>query len=335
MSDSPESNGYDAMALAVKASIEELLIPFHVASDSPEFLRDISTDEFFRKFLVYADKFTGRCCQELSKIFRMVSIVPEVRGTPTLELGKQIRHTVFEGPDRTLVSYVDTLRQINIDLGGVTQTLSDSSVLAEAMKGAAIGRVAGGFGDTGKVLGAVGAIAAAGKEAAKQQALLAQQQKLMDESRNLAFSKIIEYLKEVEALPENLLDYGCAKCFGGKIDFSRQALAVASVGDSIRANMEHALALTLSLQRIQREQAAKIQEEATAKAAQESEKAEKATNKGCGGCLVVVGVIMLIGTIGAISESGSEDDTIYGIVISVGLIAGGIYLFVKRKKQKN
>ena len=321
------------MAQAVKASMEELLVPFQAASDAPESLRNMNTDDFFRAFLVYADKFTGECCRELSKIFRQVSLTPEVRGTPTLELAKKIRQTVFEKLDMVLVSYVDSLKQINLDLGGVVQGLSDSSVLAEALKGAAIGRVAGGFGDTGKVFGTVGAIAAAGKEAEKQQALLALRQKLMDEARSLAFSKIIDYLKEVELLPENLLDYGCAKCFGGEIDFSKQALAVEFVRESVGDKIRRALELTLNLERMQKEEASRV---ATAMVQAASEKTGKATAAGCGGCLLVIGVLVLIGGIGQIFDSKSDPDDptiVLACVGGLGLIIAGIVAFTMKKRQ--
>ena len=185
-------SAYDAMADAVKASMDQLLIPFQAASDPQGPLRDMTTKAFFERFLVYADKFTGQCCQDFSKILRQASLVPEMRGTPTLQLAKQIREIVFEAPDKILVSYVDTLKQIRLDLNGVASSFSDSSVIGQAMKGAAIGRVAGGFGGSGKVLGAVGAIAAAGNEAMKQAALLAQQKQLEAGAKSLAFSKILQ-----------------------------------------------------------------------------------------------------------------------------------------------
>src|ERR1035441_4240387 len=132
-------SAYDAMADTVKASVDQLLIPFHAASDPQGPLRDMTTEAFFQRFLVDADTFTGQCCQEFSKILRQASVVPEVRGTPTLQLAKQVRETVFEAPDRILLSYVDALKQIHMDLNGVASNFSDSSVIGEAMKGAAIG----------------------------------------------------------------------------------------------------------------------------------------------------------------------------------------------------
>ena len=154
MSDINENKGsaYEAMAEAVKTSFEQLLIPFHAASEPNGPLQGMTPEAFFQKFLVYADKFTGQCCQDFSKILRRASVVPEVRGTPTLQLAKQLREVVFEMPDKILVGYLGALRQINLDLMGVASSIADTSILGEAIKGAAIGRVAGGFGETGKVL---------------------------------------------------------------------------------------------------------------------------------------------------------------------------------------
>ena len=248
-----------------------------------------------------------------------------------MELAKQVRQTVFEKPDKILISYVDSLNHLNLDLGEAARSLSNSSVLGEAMKGAAIGRVAGGFGGTGKVLGAVGAIAAAGQEAMKQQALLAQQQQLVEEARNLAFSKIVEYLKTIELLPENLLDYGCAKCFGGQIDFSKQALAVEQVRGSIKDKMRQSLELTLALKQIEQE----AKEAAAAKKQKAAEQSEISTNMGCGGFMVAVGVLALIGALAGIADSNSEEGAarIFVLIVAVVLMAVGIYYLTKHKNQ--
>jgi hypothetical protein len=323
-----ETSGYDAMAHAVKAAIEELLIPFRVASDSRQLLREMSSDEFFRKFLVYADKFTDQCCHELSKILRQTSVSPEVRGTPTLELAKQVREIVFERTDKILISYVDSLEQINLGLGEAARNLSDSSVLGEAMKGAAIGRVAGGFGETGKVLGAVGAIAAAGEEATKQLALLEQQHKLGEEARDLAFSKIVEYLKAVEALPENLLDYGCAKCFGGQIDFSKQALAVEQVRGSTKDKMRQSLELTLTLQQIEREE----RERARQAVVGQQQKTKRAGTQGWSALLGFCGGMLLFAAI--LNFAGGDAGTAGACFVFGGpLIAAAIYMIRKKKES--
>jgi hypothetical protein len=333
MSNTLGTGGYEEMARAVRDCIEELLIPFHAASDAPGLLQSMSTDEFFRKFLVCADKSTEQCCQELSKVFRQISVVPEVRGAPTMELAKQIRQTVFGTTDKILVSYIGSLEEIKLDLlETFRRSFADSSMLGEAMKGAAIGRVAGGFGDGGKVLGAVGAIAAASKEVMKQQALLEHQQKLLDDARYLAYAKIIEYLKAVETLPENLLDYGCAKCFGGQIDFAKQALAIEQVRSSVKEKMQHSVELTLKLQQIEREAAEKARKAAAAEKEQESVESANVTKKGCGGCLIAWGGIALIGVIGGISEN-SWSDFLWQVVGCVVFIAIGCYVWRKGKEK--
>ena len=335
MSDINENKGsaYEAMAEAVKTSFEQLLIPFHAASEPHGLLRDMTTEAFFQKFLVYADKFTGQCCQDFSKILRRASVVPEVRGTPTLQLAKQLREVVFEMPDKILVGYVGALRQINLDLMGVAGSIADTSVLGEAMKGAAIGRVAGGFGETGKVLGAVGAMAAAGQEAMKQAALLEQRKQLEAQATGLAFSKILEYLKAIEALPENLLDYGCAKCFGGQIDFSRQAQAVQQIQASNKPKLEQALNFALRFQKDELERTSRAAAVQAEKLQKNKEAADSATNKGCGGCLVVVGIALVIAVIGMAVDAapnGAPEEVGVGFVVGGVLLGFGIYLLAKK-----
>ena len=135
---------YDAMADAVRDSMDQLLIPFHVASAEQGPLQHMTTEVFFQKFMVYADKFTGQCCTEFSRILRLASPMPEVRGVPTIHLAKELREAVFEAPDKILIEYLSALKQINIDISDVVNMFADSSIIGEAMKGAVIGRIAGG-----------------------------------------------------------------------------------------------------------------------------------------------------------------------------------------------
>src|SRR5579863_633777 len=196
-SEKGNSDPYLAMVEVTKASLRELLAPFHAASNGSGTISQMSTDEFFQQVLLHADKFTDICCQQFSKVLRQASVLPEVRGMPTVELAKQVRQVVFERLDKILVSYIEALRAINLNLQGVAEGLSGSSLLGEALKGAAIGQVAGGFGKPGKVVGALGALVAAGDEAMKQQMLREMQHRLRADGQGLAFSKIVEYLKEV------------------------------------------------------------------------------------------------------------------------------------------
>jgi len=263
-SEKGNSDPYLAMVEVTKASLRELLAPFHAASNGSGTISQMSTDEFFQQVLLHADKFTDICCQQFSKVLRQASVLPEVRGMPTVELAKQVRQVVFERLDKILVSYIEALRAINLNLQGVAEGLSGSSLLGEALKGAAIGQVAGGFGKPGKVVGALGALVAAGDEAMKQQMLREMQHRLRADGQGLAFSKIVEYLKEVSSLPEQLLDYGCARCFGSQLDFNKQITSIAEVNLAFREELTVSLLFTLRIQReeteaIERAQAAAAQ----------------------------------------------------------------------------
>jgi hypothetical protein len=345
MSGEDNRDAYAAMAEAVQASVEELLIPFQVASSAPGRVDrskppplpkaippKLSTEEFFQKFLVYADRFTDHCCQELSKILRQASVLPEVRGTPTLELAKQIRQGGFEALDKILVSYVEALQRIHVDLQDVAASLSNSSLIGEAMKGAALGQVAGGFGDRGKFLGTVGALAAAGNEAIKQQALLEMQNRLYAEAKGLAFSKIVEYLKAVESLPEHLLDYGCAKCFGGQLDFARQAQAIKQVQSSATTKLRASLEFTLQLQRAEIEATESAAKAAALEKAARDSKSERSWNWGCGGILALVGALFLVGAFVALN-SASEDELTTTMGLGAMLLGTGIYILVRTGKK--
>ena len=147
-----DEQAYTAMAAAVSAAVEDLLLPFHVAN-ADELGQARTADEFFQEFLSYADRFTENCCQHFAKVSRQASVVPEVRATPTLVMSKQIRETSFASLDSLLVGYIQALRQIGLDLSRASSQLQEGSMLGAAMRGAAVGQVAGGLGSTGKTLG--------------------------------------------------------------------------------------------------------------------------------------------------------------------------------------
>ena len=58
-------------------------------------------------------------------------------------------------------------------------------------------------------------------------------------------------------LPEDLLDYGCAKCFGGEIDFARQTMAIQRIEKCIKRKLEEAMNFTLRMQQGECERASK------------------------------------------------------------------------------
>lgn len=306
-------SAYEALADAVVAAVAQLLMPFPLADpgdgSAPPVIPPpiLNREDFFQRFLIYADRFTDQCCQELAKIIRQASLASEVRGTPTIQLAKEIRENAFRALDRVLGSYVIALREISIDLADASNKLSETSVFAEGLKGAAIGRVAGGFGKAGNVLAVVGGLAAAGTEASKQAAISQQQQHLLAQASNLPFQKITDYLIEVQSLPDYLLDYACAKCFGGGIDFTQQADAVARVRKSVDERLAQALhnvVVVPVLEQKQRDHAATL-----ANAAAASRRSHQ-TNKVLALLLLAIAAVFaVIGIAQAIDQSSS-----YGLV---------------------
>ncbi len=242
-----DPRAYSAMANAAQTSVAQLLIPFKVASNADALIRTMSSEDFFKKFLVYADQFSDLCCEDYAKIIRQCSSVPEVRGTPTQALAKEIRAEVFAPLDAILSAYVQVLKQLGLDLGAVSAELRGSSVVDSALRGAAIGQVAGGFGSSGKTLGTWNALVQAGAEAERKLALMQQQAALLRQGESMTFPKILEYLNAVKKLPETLVDYGCAKCFGGQVSFERQQGALEGVLAAITPKLEAAISLTHEL----------------------------------------------------------------------------------------
>ncbi len=295
-----DERAYEAIAQAAQKSVSELLIPFKAASDAEGLLRAMSTEEFFKRFIIYADKFTEGCCQDYAKIIRQCSMVPEIRGTPTTSLSKQVRAEVFEPLDGILTDYIRALRDLDMDLSNVSSELRESSVVEAGMRGAAIGQLAGGLGRSGRTMGTINALLQAGAEVDKRLALLQQRLELLKQAESMAFPKIVEYLKAVRELPERLLDYGCAKCFGGHISFERQQKALESISAVIAGEMDAAIGLILALPEAEKkiekeaeERDAALAAEAQKRKAQELAKGAKDLLRGVGIFLYVAGFIVI------------------------------------------
>ena len=296
-----DDRAYEAMAQAVQTRVSELLIPFKAAADADGLLKAMTAESFFQKFLIYADKFTDRCCQDYAKIMRQCALVPEVRGTPTLSLAREIRKDVFEPLDGILASYVQALKQLRIDLGAVSAELRESSVIDASLTGAAVGQLAGGFGSSGKTLGTINALLQAGAEAEKQLALLQQRAELSKQAESMTLPKIVEYLKGVKELPERLLDYGCARCFGGQVSLHRQQSVLEPISAMIAHEMEEAICVILALpdaeKKIEKEaekRAAILAAEAQKRNAQEMANKWKELLRAVGILLYVGGFIILL-----------------------------------------
>jgi hypothetical protein len=336
---SGDERAYDAMAQAAQKSVSELLIPFKAAPDAEGLLRAMSIEEFFRRFIVYADKFTDGCCQDYAKIMRQCAVVPEVRGTPTTTLAKQVRAEVFDTLDSILADYIRALRQLEIDLTNVSSELRGSSMVDAAMKGAAIGQLAGGLGSSGQTLGAINALLQAGVEAEKQLALLQQRLELLKQAQSMTFPKIVEYLKAVSVLPERLLDYGCAKCFGGQISFDHQRRALEAISTVVAQEMESAINLTLALS-----DAEKRHEQERLEAAKEQQ--ERETNKprpGRGVLLVAASIGMVMWSLQSCGIVGdnkviTEGGMIWGLILMLGapfVLLLGVVKFIGGSPKAN
>jgi hypothetical protein len=335
-----DKHAYEAMAKATQTSVSELIEPFKTASNAEALLRVTSAEDFFQKFLIRADHFTDRCCQEYSKIVRECTIVPDVRGTPTTTLAKQIRAEVFEPLDRILAGYVQSLKQLGFDMGALSAGLRESSVIDAAMRGAAVGQVAGGFGNSGKTLGALNALLQAGAEAEKKLALLQQRVELLRQAEFITYGKIAEYLEAVIGLPERLLDYGCAKCFGGQVSLEHQRKTLEDVQTAIAQELEPAVKLTLALpeaaKRLEQERldAAKVHELENQKRL-ELESKKPAPGKGLALLVLAIGLVVWAFTSCDVNTA-NEEEMIWGLILMIGalfaFIAGVMKFFDRRPK---
>jgi hypothetical protein len=253
-----DDHAYDALAEAAKAGVSELLTPFKTVASAEELLKTMSIEQFFQKFLIHADRFTATCCDQYAAIMRQCAVVSEVKGTPTLALAKEIRSQVFESLDSILIGYIQNLQKIGIDLSIASSELRANSLIDAAMKGAAVGQIAGGFGGSGKAVGAFNALLQAGAEAERRLALMQQRAALLKQAESMALPQIAAYLEQVTKLPERLLDFGCARAFGGQVLLERQRVALQGVMDAIVAELKHAVDITLALPEAERKLEAQI-----------------------------------------------------------------------------
>lgn len=58
---------------------------------------------------------------------------------------------------------------------------------------------------------------------------------------------MVEYLKMVEPLAENLMDFGCAKCFGAQVDFSLQSAALKEIESQVGERLKSSIAVATNL----------------------------------------------------------------------------------------
>src|ERR1700704_6239350 len=109
------ADAFSKMASVVKAAFGQLLAPLERIRNPTQLLESTTAEFFFQDFLVQAVGFAEQTSQEFAKALRQFSVVPEVRGTPTSELAKRVRDTCFEKVDRVLTSYIEALKDLNLD----------------------------------------------------------------------------------------------------------------------------------------------------------------------------------------------------------------------------
>ena len=330
------ADAYSEMAFIVRAAVEQLLAPLERIRNPTQLLESTTAESFFQDFLLQADRFAERSSQEFAKALRQFSIAPDVRGTPTADLAKKIRGTCFEKLDGILACYVAALQDLNLDLSTSSSQLAGSSVIDAVLHGAAVGQLAGGFGRAGSKIGTFSAIWKGAEELLKQGALAEQQLELLKRARRLPYEKIAEFLETAAGLPEELLDYGCAMCFGGQVDFARQREAVASVSAATSSKFKEAVALAQTLPSVEEEL---MQREAAVEAVEAEKKQELAGKQGCAGCLGFIAVIVLIGGIATVASPEKPDDAGQGLIMVVvalvfGLAAAVVYANARRSKQE-
>ena len=235
---------YKELATIAKSAAMKLLQPFTNPRAEGE---NVPLEEKLLSFLIYADDFTETCCQQFSITLRRTSVLPEVRGTPTTALARQIRGECFAKTDAILAAYLEALKGCQIDLKVAAGRLQETSVLGEALRGAAVGQLAGGLGKTGATLGVFSGVIGGFLERERQTGLLWEQRKAQVDAQRLASRKVVEYLASIKQVTETLFDFGCAKCFGGQVDFTLQSTALAEVEKVIGDNIATAVSKAAEL----------------------------------------------------------------------------------------
>src|SRR6267378_2533173 len=70
--------------------------------------------------------------------------------------------------------------------------------------------------------------------------MLAQGQSILEQGHAASIQSIGEYLPMVKELTEHVLDYCCARCFGGQVSLERQQIALESIQSAIAEELDQA-----------------------------------------------------------------------------------------------
>jgi hypothetical protein len=257
------------------------------------------TNDFLAGFLLSADSFSSQCCEKFAAMLRQSSTQPEVRETTEPILTRLIRNRCFEALDSTLLDYTRIVEQSGISLKPKLGQLADSR-LRDAAR------------DTAGLMG--------GPDG-PQKTLLPQ------EGKAAALVKILEYLRGLDNLPHELLDYGAIKLFGGDVDYLQQNGFLQNMRDGIHERLNACISTVESLdlvkQKLWEEQRAA--ETAAIKAAVMSSVQSSSTKKGALGAFAFG--VLCTGPVWFAATTGAHNTYVVGGAVVSG-VAAIVFVFV-------
>lgn len=200
-------------------SLDTFLKSFHstLASNTANLTADL-----FVNFLATADRFNYNVSHKLTLILLEHSLEPDVRSAPEATLIRLIRNRCFESLDRILETYTGYLSQLNIDLRGVLNALTESR-LRDALTG----------------------IEMPSGEAVKRY-------KLPTASREAALLLILEFLKGLQSVPDSLVDYAARRMGTSELDQDEQTRILSTIRTAIEEPFANALGFIENMDIIKR-----------------------------------------------------------------------------------
>lgn len=133
-------------------------------------------------------------------------------------MAPRIRQEVFSRLDAVLNQYIQVVNVLGV-------RYAETSTTGTALTGAVAGKILGGN-STGDVYAVIGGLLGAAKASSDKQNMLSQ-------ARLAAYVAIQAYLKELEHLPERLLDFGVALIYGSEVDFDTQSRTLESIENGL------------------------------------------------------------------------------------------------------
>lgn len=251
------------------------------------------TEELLTNFLQNADAFASQCCEKLASMLRQSSSQPEVRETTEPVLSRLVRNRCFESLDLILLDYVRLLQQFGVDLKQKASQLADSR-LREAAKEVTPSNPAAGT---------------AGPKI------------LTQEGKARALVRMRDYLRGVDQLPQELLDYGAIKLFGGDVDYVLQKRYQQNIKEGIQERLGACLGVLASFdvlkQKMWEEQRAA--ETAAITAAAMVSVQSNVKRKGGFGSLIIG--IACTGPAWFISATGARSPSLIAAAVLSGIVA--------------